>query len=198
MRRARPPAVLVIGILNLVFGCLGACCYFCSAGGNAFMLMGWMIPGATDIQMQFPGQDTNTHALNVAIYSSELVLSLVLITAGIGLLRMRAWGRWLSFGYSIVEILAEVVRIVLQFSYISRVKMEMLEGQLQGAMPGMPNPKALVLMDSIGSSAPAVFGILFAIAVLIVLNLRSVRMAFAKPAFTSSPRDAGAGEPPSV
>ncbi|TMQ31932.1 MAG: hypothetical protein E6K70_21315, partial [Planctomycetota bacterium] len=51
-------------------------------------------------------------ALKVASLVQDTVLSVCLLVAGIGLLRMRAWGRSLSLLYAVLSILYKIGSIV--------------------------------------------------------------------------------------
>ncbi len=100
---ARPTSVTVIGILNIVFGGLGVIC----APTVMLLLAIAAVAGRHGAFVQsLPAlQEGNSQYGLVAVNMTRvLIVSALLIVAGIGLLSMKPWGRVLSIVYGILEI----------------------------------------------------------------------------------------------
>lgn len=112
--RERPLAISVFGVLNVALGALGGL-------GNLAGLAILHLP-------------TKTHAANLVVevanrnpvYSVQLtwlhVISLLaacgLIAAGLGLLRVRPWGRWLSIGCGLLDLAVTVLAAAANAVYL--------------------------------------------------------------------------------
>ncbi len=102
----RPTSVTVFGVLNLIFGFFG----ILSTGFLAAVL----ISGSPVINANTGGALVDWWMrINTGL---AIVFSLVLFVSGIGLLRMRPWGRKFSIGYSVYAIVSTVVGVIVQFS----------------------------------------------------------------------------------
>lgn len=119
----RPTSVTVFGILNIVFGILGLIC-------TPFGLLVLAIPKEQMAKMQPPGAPENL-AMNFMMenqtYRTGLVvlaiigvlLGIILLTSGIGLLKMKSWGRLLSIYYAIAAIVMVFASVTFTyFAYI--------------------------------------------------------------------------------
>ena len=95
---ARPMAVTIFGILNLVFG--------------AFGLMGFVFSMAAAANIA-NANGMGIYYLVSVVYS--LVTSILLIVAGIGLLRWKPWGRRTSIIYGWTSIAGTVLMAILQY-----------------------------------------------------------------------------------
>jgi hypothetical protein len=196
--RRRPTAVLVLAILHLVFGSLGLVMLLCSGAIQAVQSTGGFGgPGQAEAQQlqkrieDIPGQKAYT----MAEMGVDLVLDVMLLTAGIGLLGMKAWARILSLVYAVLSILNRVGTLVFTLAVLlpalDTVLAEetMREPKLQGVLPVM----------KMGMIIGAVFSalvVIYPIVVLILLNLRSVKAAFhgeAPPPPAPLPEDEGWG-----
>ena len=96
---------MVLGILNLVFGALGLL--------SLAMIVAMMfipqpkVPNANPVMGLI--QENAAYALFMKIsVPLGVVASMVLILAGVGLLRLRPWGRHLSIGYAVYAIIAAI------------------------------------------------------------------------------------------
>lgn len=98
----RPTTATVFGILNLVFSILGMCT---SIAGGGFVL--WLMFG--EVPADFGDMQDLREPVNrtwmVFSLASGTVLNVLLLAAGIGLMRFRAWGRTLSNAYCVLSIL---------------------------------------------------------------------------------------------
>jgi hypothetical protein len=114
----RPTSVTVFGILNLVFAALGLC-------GVAFGVMGLAVmanlPEGADMPpnpqmdaLQNPGYQAFTYA-SIGL---GFVATIVLAIAGIGLLKLKSWGRSLSLGYAAYAIVMLIAGLVVSYIFI--------------------------------------------------------------------------------
>src|SRR5437588_7633498 len=114
----RPAAVTTFGILNIVFAVLGV-----------FGLMG-------TIAMFSLTDASHNPALRIMrespAYATWLKLSIplgilscaVLLAAGIGLLRLRGWGRMLSIWYAVYGIVVSTLGIIFNVVFLVRPLLE--------------------------------------------------------------------------
>src|SRR5262249_3085154 len=110
MVRERPTVVMVVAILNIIYGSFGLLCLFCQGAGLGIMaamsgagpgplgMMGGMIPF---LEKEAPGY----LAFSIGYIVLGLILTVDLILAGIGLLRMRTWARWNSVAVAVLTLL---------------------------------------------------------------------------------------------
>lgn len=110
VQKARPTSATVFAILNLVFAGLASC-------GLAFSLFGLIAPQAASFGQPNPTMDAitgNPAALTVAWVSNiwSLVTIVLMITAGIGLLAVKPYGRLCSIAYAISSLLEKVFGLI--------------------------------------------------------------------------------------
>jgi hypothetical protein len=112
----RPAIITVVGILNTIFGSLGLLSIICCGPFSFFdtqQLMKAMAPQAAAAAQQPGNENPMANMKDVPGYmtfvSAGLAVSALtgslLLASGIGLLRMKRWGRALGFTYAIVGIL---------------------------------------------------------------------------------------------
>jgi hypothetical protein len=207
MPQKRPVAVVVIAVLQLVFGAIGLC-------GSAVQLTGAQNalttatqvnpppgqpspPTAQDIENYLEKKVPNYHTLTLADGVVDLVLSVLMVASGIGLLQLRSWGRLLAVVYAVLSILAKVAGTAFAFALVVPAmsdfarELEATRGK-EAALMGQVMQISII--------AAAVFGavlVVYPILVLIVLSRRSVRAAFAGTPVPGEPedyRDAGPSE----
>src|ERR1700722_15044684 len=111
MKSERPGSVLTIAILHLVGGGLGLVLVICGGIGLAMQssltkAMTSANPQHFSVRMQarMAHQIPSATAVQIGELLASFVLSVLLITAGIGLLSMRNWARYLSFIYAGLSI----------------------------------------------------------------------------------------------
>ena len=112
----RPTAVTVFGVLNLLFGTFGVCCLGFSAA-TMFMSFG---PEMTkeNVPLQLMEESPLYRNFNRMEMVLGIVASMVLIVAGIGLLRLRPWGRKLSIGYGTYAIAMDVFTSIVNLGFV--------------------------------------------------------------------------------
>jgi hypothetical protein len=129
MPRKKPVVVFVFGILNIVFGSLGAIYNFCCGAG-----LGGMYLLFRNFFQQMPAKDQDelvrlwrAFADNVpglipafvAYLTVSLVLAIVEIVSGIGLVRIRSWARWLAACWAVLNILALACWVFYQVAVVN-------------------------------------------------------------------------------
>jgi hypothetical protein len=198
MTRRRPPAVLVLAILNIVFGGAWTLLGLCGGVAFAFFITTWpkLMAQATAKSGQPPMPDMfalmQERAPNflVFVYASIgllAIMGLLLFVSGLGLLRMRNWGWWGSIVFAAVMIVQQLGGVYLNVQYVNPAMAEYYhemgkwEQQLMPNRPPNPvygmfdNPAMMALM-SLGGVA---FNCAYPVVLLIVLNRRHIRAAFA-------------------
>jgi hypothetical protein len=185
MTRQRPTAVLIVAILNLVFGGLGVLAMLC--GGLGLLLLIALAANAPpppgggpnplkelgDVFAKIPGY------IPYMIVSSVLnsVMAIALIIAGIGLLKMRPWARWTSVGYAVYAIASTIVGLIYTLAVVNPAMAEwqrdFARRQGAGVQPSTFGSNTAVTIFS------SVLGMAYAVALLIVLFLPHVSAAFA-------------------
>src|ERR1044071_6742770 len=114
----RPSSVTVFGLLNITFAGFGVLGLFNTL--TTLSTTGNSINPVVKIMRETPA------------YASWLKLTIplgllscgVLLAAGIGLLRLKNWGRKLSIGYSIYAIVFGIVAMVVNFIFLFRPLLE--------------------------------------------------------------------------
>ena len=138
-RRKVPPAVMVIAVMHLIFGGLGLVCLGCSgvmdlAGGQK-ALAGM---GTPEQQRQAEAQRRRNEVANQVhlervplyrVYSTankvlSVLFSIAMVASGIGLLYLHSWARWLSVGYAVLSLLANVVVLVYTVAFLNAADAE--------------------------------------------------------------------------
>jgi len=195
MNRERPTVLLVMAILNFVFGGLFIICGLCGMGsvlftgalfkGMSSATKGTTGPGQPDVFGEMSRVfDTIPGYYPVQIGSMLLliVLNIVLVVAGIGLLQMKPWARWLSVGYGAASIVLQFV-IMLYAIFVMQPAMEKWAQDFATRMGGQPAPgmSANSAMSSMGSCFSFFLYSAYPVALIIVMLLPAVGAAFAAP-----------------
>jgi hypothetical protein len=186
LRRERPTVVLVMAILNLVFGTFATLGMLCS---GTFIAITYFVkiptpPGGAGVyslrdmverlQAAIPG------FLPLAITSHVLglILWLAVPISGIGLLSMRPWARWTCIVYSLISIPYHIIRAIFTIVYVNPVQLKYQQeilAQQSIKIPELSNTTVSI----IASSLVPILVTAYAIALLIVMFLPSVSAAFA-------------------
>jgi hypothetical protein len=190
MRRARPAAVLVIAILHFVGGGIGILYDLCGLAGQVLktaIMSGSFGPmpqnngqlgSMQDLETRIPGYQ----AMQYAQLSAGLVLSGFMIVAGVGLVQMRPWGRFLSIVYAVVSIVTHIGEDIYNFGYVVP-GMQSLMRDAAAKEPQLAKTGFGSMMESFVMIGPALQALLiiYPIVVLIIMLLPSVRAAFLAP-----------------
>jgi hypothetical protein len=173
-----------MAILNFIFGGMGLAGALCLGASLVFVyaLKGSVPPGPGGVNPfeQIAGSwDAIPGGIPYLIVSTVLnvLICIALIVAGMGLLKMRPWARWLCIGYSIVSILMTAAATVFALT-ISNPAVTAYQ-QEYARKHGLPVSTDLASANVL-SAVTAVFLLLYPIAMLIIMFLPSVAAAFAE------------------
>jgi hypothetical protein len=190
MRRQLTTPILVIAILHLTGGALGVLGSICGAGSLLMVdSLGSLTPTTLPTR---PGQpapapppspnqlmkDLNDsipgyRAFTVGSLGFGFFLDILLVSAGIGLLKVQPWARWLSLVYATLSILYHLGTFLYQLVWVIPA--------MQAMYAKTPMPPGFSLIMTISSGAGVFFGllvILYPIAVFIVLLMPSSAAVF--------------------
>jgi hypothetical protein len=191
MNRTRPTVVLVFAVLNIVFGSLALLIVSCGAVFqlivNRLAVSGAATSGALKdlvessqkvqeaMQLEVPGYTLITRVGLVMAFA----LTIAMIVGGIGLLRMKPWGRRLTIVWAGTLVLYQIAQTIYQVALVLPVQLR-LQQEIMAKQAGQ-GPDL-----SVGSSFVVVFAILFAlllisyaVSFLVVMLLPTVSAAFA-------------------
>jgi hypothetical protein len=190
MRRKRSAAMLVIAILHLVFGGLGLLVSACA--GSVAAIEASARPPTTAPGKVGPGVNTFQNrqdvleaeceqrlpgfkVLKLGMIGFDVVLSILLIVAGIGLLVVQRWAQVLSVVYAILSIVQNTGYIFLQLAIVVPSIEAVARNQTVFSPPGY------LAGMRVGAFAPVIFNALYLsypCIVLIFMFLPSFRAAF--------------------
>jgi hypothetical protein len=167
----RPTSVTVLGVLNIVFGIFG----FLAIIVSAISLFAVSSDSTNNPVLQIMRNSPGYAAWMKISIPLGVLVSCVSITAGIGLLKLKSWGRSLSIGYGIYSIVACLLGTVLSYLFIMRPLLEQAS-QKQG-------PEAAALIGgAVGGTVGSCFGMVYPILLLIFMFRPNVVAAFRPPA----------------
>ncbi|HEV2950375.1 MAG TPA: hypothetical protein VGX70_23545 [Gemmataceae bacterium] len=185
MKPERPVVVLVFAILNIIFGglgTLGMCCV-----GIMVVFLGAIFSSAP-ASANIPQLPTDVVVYFVIVIVSHLILSLLLLVSGIGLLNMRAWARRGSIAYGVATIAISMINAPVYVAFVApqmekwqhAVQEEaQRQQQRQGGRPApMYQSNQSPMANAVSTIGGAIIGTAYAIALLVVMLLPSVRDAF--------------------
>ena len=189
MPRQRTTAILVIAILHLIGGGLGLLLSLCACGGLVMSSAAGSIvptvstrpgdtksappPSSGEIMKYY---DDNVPGYRVFTYGGmavDLLLNLLLLAAGIGLLSVQPWARWLSLGYAPISILYHIGTFIYQLVLVMPATQKLYAQN--PALQGMSS--FLNFTTGFGLVIGLVF-MLYPIVVLIIMLLPSTGAAF--------------------
>ena len=182
MKPERPIVVLVLAILNIIFGSLGTLAMCCVGAMTVFLGVVFSNAPAGAKPPPFPPDVLVYFAIVVV---SHLVMSLLLLASGIGLLNMRAWARRASIAYGIVTIAMSIINMPVSIVFVApqmekwqkAVQEEAQKQQRQGQGIRYQSNQS-PLANAASSIGGAIIGMAYAIALLVVKFLPQVRDAF--------------------
>lgn len=116
-----PPAwPKVIGIISIVFASLGVGCLGCAGAG---LVMQVMFADQSAEQMGGPMPDVMKPGIvQIASMPIGLVISLILLFAGIMLIRRKPAGRTLHLVYAVLNLISTVVSTIAGFQQLAALK----------------------------------------------------------------------------
>jgi hypothetical protein len=209
-RQRVPAAVVVVAVFHFIFGGFGLLTALCGAG---FMLAAggdltsFAFTPEMKEQLEITQRLLNERAPFYKVVQVEglvvgLVLSGLLIAAGVGLLRLRPWARLLSLIYAPVSIVQTLLGAFLTFAYVNPASQDAIRQthfqfpqQAQAAQATAPVTMMFMILSVLLQLA-------YPAAVVIIMLLPSVVTAFhgktarAEPEDYRDPDEAGdPGEP---
>jgi hypothetical protein len=187
-RNRRPAIILVMAILNMVMGGFGLLCGFCAAVGNAVGLavLGGQqnMPGAASNEM-FDYMDKHCpgwQAVEVGRGLMFMLLGVLLIVAGIGMLKMQNWSRWLCLLCAAGIFFVCLGYAVYQVAFLMPATDKMHE-DLERKLGVQPTPGGQAprrVGQVIGVIASSGVPIVYALVLAIVMVLPAVGEAFSR------------------
>jgi hypothetical protein len=189
MVNARPPAILVMAILNTVIGGLALLGGIC-AGINVMLvpLVSTMTKGMPNDPL---GKMTQIHGyMPFEVFTAVfwIVFAVFLLMSGIGMFSAKPWARYLAIFVGVVLILEQSAVVAFQIIYLNPLLLKANQEQLQH-MPGMNALNLQPLATAVAALKAAVL-IVYALALLIAMFLPSVRAGF-RPRVRADRQDAG-------
>lgn len=177
MERTRPGTLTTIAVLNMVFGSLGLICacingfsigvLLTASRDNPNQVVRVLAEVADLLQREVPGY----MAVEISRTLFFLVFSSLLIVAGIGLLYIGNWARIISFIYAITAIVTQVAYLLYMFlvAYpaVARIQAQFGGDPLESRFSQVAGLVGIALV------------IIYAIVLIILLCLPSVKAAFA-------------------
>jgi hypothetical protein len=189
MARKRPAVLTVMGILNIILGSLFLLCNLCLG-----ILLLAMFGGGLDAKL-FPGgvnplsdmwdfmkvEVPGFAVITIGEMVANMVLSAILIIAGIGLLAFRNWGRVLSIIYGVFTIVVRVGGLVFTLAMVNPATARWQQDfQRRHGAAGMGQQNmGDAYMNNIGSVLTTVVSMTYGIVLLIIMLLPAVSAAFA-------------------
>jgi hypothetical protein len=187
MKRVRPTSVTVMGILNIVFGSLSLLCMVCM--GISLLVLSspdmLRLPNGVNpvadmwdfMKREIPGYV----AITIGSLVLGLIMSILLLTAGIGLLNMQNWARVMSILYSIVTVLTQLGSLIFTLAFVNpataRWQADFIRRQV-GMLPPGADLGGNSALNNIGAVAGAAIGIIYAVVLLIMMLTPTVSAAF--------------------
>jgi hypothetical protein len=171
----RPTSVTVFAVLNIVFGTLGVICtpfalvytFFAPQMQGFYANAGIASEMSTNAfeMMQTPAYQT---FMIVSTLLGTLV-SALLIAAGIGLLKLRPWARWISIGYAVYAVLSLILGQVVSYFLITKPLLENIGS----------GPERMGMVGGLyGGMIGSVCWLIYPVVLLIFMLLPSVKAAF--------------------
>jgi hypothetical protein len=194
MLRRRPTTILVIAILHLVGGSIGlfGSCYSLTILGAAQVTTatpatpkGQATPPSTSEVMKYCATHVPGYwVFQVGSLTASMVLDIMLLTAGIGLLKMQPWARTLSVVYAPLSILFHVVSFIYQVVFLAPA---MLEAYQQ--YPSMAAFSSIMGFALYAGLFASLLVTLYPIVVLVIMFRRSTIAAFRGEAASDEPTE---------
>lgn len=175
--------VMTLGIINIVYSVLfRLCCGLASALSSLLFLL--FASRGMDMLMNLPDMEGVDISNLDAFYSGPmqsynmikgfvlLILGSGLLAGGIGLLKLRPWGRALSLGVAGAEIAWAIVDFAISIFFIYPPMTQMMGEDI----PQMPQ----MIGNVVGGIFITFMKLVYPVALLICLNLRSIKSQFAQ------------------
>ncbi len=189
-RKRRPTVILVMAIINMVMGGVILFCGMCAGSDVAILTAAGGAPGPggapyDDMKTFLDKETPGWEAVLVGYAFMQLVLAVVLVAAGIGLLKMQSWARWLSVLYSAVALVLAMVFTVYAVGFVAPARVKFQERQMNIAAQPASTQAGFQFGKTFGQAMNVIFygviPVIHAIILAIVMLLPTVGEAFAPP-----------------
>ncbi len=187
----RPTSVLVIAIFHFIIGGFGLIAGLFGVGfGGLAVVQPQPPPGfkvtsnPPDMMDTMKYMDANVPGWRVYQLTSAvlgLALSVALLAAGIGLILMKPWARYLSIAYAVGSILLQGFAMVYMFVYVTPAQVALYDHlpPMSGVPPAQAQSMNAMSKTIVGCTPFAIVpGLIYPIVVLIIMLMPSVKRAF--------------------
>lgn len=128
-RKKKPPVAVVFGILHLVFGTLSLLCNLCAVSGIAVIYFGFNTIYSSappedkrELDKLWQSLQDNVPGLVVFMFADvilSMLMGLVLMVAGIGLLGVKTWARYLSVAWAVVRLVLLLLSLFYTLVFVN-------------------------------------------------------------------------------
>ena len=168
----RPASFTVFAVLCIVIASLGLLCDVVGLAGQAFSeAIAGMQPknqpgqiNQAEMQRELKDRVPGYMAYQWGNLGLSFLLHLLLLATGIGLLRMQPWSRQGCIAYGLITILMQVGVMVYTIAFLTPVLDDIIERQFRAQNTPITVPGWAL---NLGVIAGALFGMIFAVIVLI-------------------------------
>jgi hypothetical protein len=164
----RPTSVTVFGILNILFAAVGV------IGTIGSIVMLSTMDASRNPVVRIIRENPGYAAWMKLSLPLGLAATAALLTAGIGLLRMKPWARKLAIGYAIYALAFGLLGTVVNYLFLMR---PMLEEASRKQGP----EAAAAIGGAIGGTIGGCFGMIYPILLLIFMTRPNLVAAFNPP-----------------
>jgi hypothetical protein len=197
-RQQVPTAVVVVAILHFILGGIGLLSSLC--GGIALAVgggdIGRLFAFNPEMQQQIETQQrvVTEHAPFYVAWQVEgfvvgLVLSALLVTAGVGLLRLRSWARSFSLVYAVVDILQTLLAASYTFVFYLPAYQEAVRQTHYRTAQEAEIARVTAQSMGIGMAFGFLLTLAYPVVVLVIMLLPSVAAAFRGETVRKEPED---------
>ena len=184
----RPGLAIAAGVLLIIFGGLGVFGAFCG-GGGMLLQQAFQPPGGAGEEQGFVGpvdpqvakEVPSAPAVETTAFVLNLLLSVAMIAAGVGILRMQPHARVLAMVVAVADILVTLAHTTYSVMLILPVENRLLDEEAKNMPAEVPLDVFEMIKGAMwgGAALNVVFTLAVWITVLFMLNSKSVRAAFA-------------------
>jgi hypothetical protein len=174
IQRRSHAGVTTIAVLQLVFGGLGLACEVCALSGVSARLASGQAP-QDEIRKIIEEEVPSQKVIGFVGQGISLVLSVLMVTSGVGLLQMKPWGRSVAIGYAILSIINRIA-----IGIYGVVMLPTMQAVNEKVASKIPNGQAMLGILQFTTVAAVFIGFLFIIypiVVLLVMRRPDVRAA---------------------
>ncbi|GAB4339770.1 MAG: hypothetical protein Kow0099_15180 [Candidatus Abyssubacteria bacterium] len=164
--------VVALGVFNIVYAILfRLCCGFAGAALYS-VFSGAMQEIAKKEGVQMPAMELSgpLQAYSTINAFLSLVLGVALLAGGIGLLKLKPWGRSLSLGVAAAEVVWAIIDLGISLFLIYPRMAEMMQGEL--------TPEQQMVFSVVVGVVSVLIRLVYPVVLLVVLNRDSVKEQF--------------------